>query len=227
MARAAASAQERSTHVERVVWQPFDIPVRRNGNMRANISERLLFLRSFLANPRQVGAVLPTSRKAVGDMLDMTDLPSASLVVELGAGTGSHTGPILERLAPHAKLLAFEIDADLAGALSRRWSDPRLQVVVGSAELLPEHLDGARPDVVVSALPFTSLPGDTGRRILEMTARTLAPDGVFLVLQYSVLVRKTLRTLFGAIEQRFSPLNVPPAFLFACSRPHADVQAST
>jgi phospholipid N-methyltransferase len=195
--------------------------------MRANISERMQFLRSFLAHPRQVGAVLPTSRRAVGDMLDMADVPAARLVVELGAGTGSHTGPILERLAPDARLLAFEIDADLAGILRQRYDDdPRLEVVTGSAELLPEHLDGTRPDIVVSALPFTSLPGDTGRRILEMTRRTLAEDGVFLVLQYSVFVRKTLNQLFGSIEQRWSPINVPPAFLFACSRPHTDVQAS-
>jgi phospholipid N-methyltransferase len=195
--------------------------------MRANISERLQFLRSFLANPRQVGAVLPTSRRAVGDMLDMADVPAARLIVELGAGTGSHTGPILERLAPDARLVAFEIDADLADILRQRYDDdPRLEVVTGSAELLGEHLDGARPDIVVSALPFTSLPGDTGRRILEMTRRTIAEDGVFLVLQYSVFVRKTLHQLFGSVQQRWSPINVPPAFLFACSRPHADAQAS-
>ena len=195
--------------------------------MKRNISERLLFLRSFLANPRQVGAVLPTSRKAVGDMLDMADVPGAKLIVELGAGTGSHTGPILERLAPDARLLAFEIDPDLAGSLSRRYAaDPRLEVIAGSAELLPEKLGNERPEIVVSALPFTSLPGDTGKRILEMTQRTLAPDGVFLVLQYSVFVRKQLHRLFGSVRQRWSPLNVPPAFLFACERPRADVQAS-
>jgi phospholipid N-methyltransferase len=59
-----------------------------------------------------------------------------------------------------------------------------------------------------------------------MTQQNLAPDGVFLVLQYSVFVRKQLHRLFGSVRQRWSPLNVPPAFLFACERPHADVQAS-
>jgi phospholipid N-methyltransferase len=193
--------------------------------MNRTIAERVLFLRSFLANPRQVGAVLPTSRRAVGDMLDMADLPHARLVAELGAGTGSHTGPILERLAPDARLIAFEIDPDLAESLRRRYADPRLEVITGSAEDLPGAVGEQRPDIVVSALPFTSLPGDTGRRILEMTQRTLAPGGVFLVLQYSVIVRKQLRRLFESVEQRWSPINVPPAFLFACTRPRADVQA--
>lgn len=194
--------------------------------MNRTLAERVLFLRSFLAHPRQVGAVLPTSRRSVGDMLDMADLPHARLVAELGAGTGSHTGPILERLAPDARLVAFEIDPDLAASLRRRYDDPRLEVITGSAEDLPGAIGDQRPDIVVSALPFTSLPGDTGRRILEMTQRTLAPDGVFLVLQYSVFVRKQLRRLFESVEQRWSPINVPPAFLFACSRPRADVQAS-
>lgn len=195
--------------------------------MKSNLAERVLFLRTFLAHPRQVGAVLPTSRRAVGDMLDMADLGSARLVAELGAGTGSHTGPILERLAPDARLVAFEIDPGLADILRRRYDDdPRLQVITDSAEKLPEILGSERPDIVVSALPFTSLPGETGQRILEMTRRTIAPDGVFLVLQYSVFVRKHLHRLFGSVRQRWSPVNVPPAFLFACSRPRTDVQAS-
>src|SRR4051812_42632777 len=176
----------------------FRHPCTKETQMRRNLSERLLFLRSFLAHPRQMGAILPTSRRAVCDMLDMADVPAARLVVELGAGTGSHTGPILERLAPDARLLAFEIDPDLAASLSRRHADPRLEVIAGSAEDLPAHLGDERPDIVVSAIPFTSLPGDTGRRILETTQRSLADGGVFLVLQYSVFVRKKLRALFGS-----------------------------
>src|SRR4051812_29103156 len=204
----------------------FRHPCTKETQMRRNLSERLLFLRSFLAHPRQMGAILPTSRRAVNDMLDMADVPAARCVVELGAGTGSHTGPILERLAPGARLLAFEIDADLAESLSQRFNDPRLEVYAESAETLLPRLKGDSPDIVVSALPFTSLPGGTGRRILEMTSASMAPDGVFLVLQYSVFVRKTLRSLFGSVRQRWSPLNVPPAFLFACERPRAGVQAS-
>ena len=56
--------------------------------MAQHLADRLRFLRAFITNPRQVGAILPTSRWAVRDMLDMADVPGASLVVELGAGTG-------------------------------------------------------------------------------------------------------------------------------------------
>ena len=52
--------------------------------MNQHVTDRLRFLRAFVANPRQVGAVLPTSRAAVRDMLDMADVAGADLVVEPG-----------------------------------------------------------------------------------------------------------------------------------------------
>ncbi len=187
--------------------------------MRSNLSERLLFLRAFLAHPRRVGAVLPTSARAVGDMLDMADLRRARLAVELGAGTGSHTGPILQRLGPQARLVAFEIDPGMAEALRAKLPDPRLSVVTGSAEDVVGVLDGQRPDVVISALPFTSLPSGVRRTILEGTASVLATTGTLLVLQYSPLIARELSRLFARVSRKVCLLNVPPAFLYACRDP--------
>jgi phospholipid N-methyltransferase len=185
--------------------------------MHQVLADRLRFLRAFAANPRQVGAILPTSRQAVRDMLDMGDLHGARLVVELGAGTGSQTGEILARLAPDAKLIALEIDRGLADLLRGRYDDPRLQVVCDSAENLGEHLGTGRADVLVCALPFTSLETGLRRRILESLPRALADGGVALVIQYSPLIQSELRRLFPSVRRRISPMNVPPAFLFACS----------
>jgi phospholipid N-methyltransferase len=185
--------------------------------MNQHIADRLRFLRAFAANPRQVGAILPTSRQAVRDMLDLGDVPGARLVVELGAGTGVQTGEILARLAPDARLLALEIDPSLAKLLGDRFDDPRLQVVCDSAENLQDHLAGERADVLVCALPFTSLEPGLRRRILDSLPRALAPRGVALVIQYSPLIQSELRRLFPSVRRRISPMNVPPAFLFACS----------
>jgi phospholipid N-methyltransferase len=184
--------------------------------MNQQLGDRLRFLRAFAANPRQVGAILPTSRLAVRDMLDMADVPGASLVVELGAGTGSQTGEILARMAPDARLVALEIDPRLAKLLEERFDDPRLRVVCDSAENLPEHLGEERADVLVCALPFTSLEPGLRRRILESLPGALAHDGVALVIQYSPLIQSELRRLFPSVRRRISPVNVPPAFLFAC-----------
>lgn len=184
--------------------------------LRERWGERARFLRSFLVSPRQVGSVVPTSQWTVRTLLDLAPLRSASCVVELGAGTGPFTGEILRRMSPDADLLAFEIDPALARGLAADLPDPRLRVIADSATDLDRHLDGRRPQVIVSALPFTSLPGPVRADLLDAARRALADDGVMLVLQYSPFVQGELRRRFGSVERHLSPLNVPPAVLFAC-----------
>lgn len=198
-------------------------PDLRETALHRDLSERALFLRSFLAHPRQVGAVLPTSQRAVADMLDLADVRSAALVVELGAGTGSHTAQVLDRLRGDARLVSFEVDPRLAAAVQARLQDPRLTVLGESAEHLERHLEGEHPDVIVSALPFTSLPHGLGRTILARAAAALAPGGTLLVLQYSPFISADLHRLFDGVRRRVSLLNVPPAFLYACTEPKAPV----
>jgi phospholipid N-methyltransferase len=185
--------------------------------MGKGLTNRLAFLRAFGAHPRRVGAVLPTSRWGVRDMLDMADVHSADLVVELGAGTGVYTREILARLRPDADLMALERDPRLARLLTEQYQDSRVRVICDSAENVQAHLKGARTELVVSGLPFTSLGSDVRQRIFSQIVDILAPGGVALVLQYSPVIQGQLRGVFPYVERRVSLLNVPPAFLFACS----------
>src|ERR687898_2259568 len=190
---------------------------RRREDLKENLCRRGLFLRSMLANPREVGAVWPTSRWAVRDLLEMGDLARARTVVEFGVGTGVYTEEVLKQLHPEGTFLAFEIDPDLASAVDARLKDPRLRVINDSAEHVDGYLEGAKADYIVSSVPFTSLPADVRRSLLEAARGALAPDGQMLVLQYSTTVLPDLERTFTRIRRRFSPLNIPPAFLFACS----------
>ncbi len=178
--------------------------------------DRLRFLRSFLASPRKVGAVLPTSRRTVDNTLDLAPLEEARWVVELGAGTGVYTRGILERVGSDARVVAFEVDAQLSSILASQLRDPRLSVVSDSAVNVARHLDGAAVDVIVSAVPFTSLPVPERKQILRAARDALGREGIMLVLQYSPLIERELRQTFTYVRRRLSPLNVPPAFLFAC-----------
>jgi phospholipid N-methyltransferase len=171
----------------------------------------------MISHPRRVGAVWPTSRWTVRDLLDMGDLPRARTVVEFGVGTGVYTEEILKRLHPEGTFLAFEIEPDLASAVAARLMDPRLRVINDSAEHVDAYLEGAKADYIVSSVPFTSLPAEVRRSLLEAARGALAPDGQMLVLQYSTTVLPDLERTFATIRRRFSPLNIPPAFLFACS----------
>jgi phospholipid N-methyltransferase len=149
----------------------------------------------------------------------MAPVAQARCVVELGAGTGPYTREIVRRLGPDARLLAFELDPALARQLAADVTDARVQVIADSAANLEAHLDGRRPEVIVSGLPFTSLPGPVRREILQVAQRVMADDGVMLVLQYSPFIRKELERRFRSVRRRLSLFNVPPAVLFACRIP--------
>lgn len=155
----------------------------------------------------------------------MGDLPRARTVVEFGTGTGVYTEEILERLNPEGTFLAFEIEPDLASAVAARLTDPRLRVINDSAEHVDDYLEGTKADYIVSSVPFTSLPADVRHSLLEAARGALAPDGQMLVLQYSTTVLPDLERTFATIRRRFSPLNVPPAFLFACSTSEASAES--
>lgn len=147
----------------------------------------------------------------------MAPVGNARTVAELGAGTGVYTSEILARMPADGSLLAFELDPSLAEGLRRDIPDPRLRVLAESAEGLSAVLGDTKADVIVSGLPFTSLPKAVGGRILDAARAGLAPDGTMLVLQYSPFVGGELRQRFGSVRRRVSPVNVPPAVLFACT----------
>lgn len=177
----------------------------------------------MLAHPRQVGAVWPTSRHAVRDLLDLADFESARVVVEFGTGTGVYTREVLERLHPEARFLSFELDPELVTAVSELLEDPRMKVIHDSAENVEDYLGGEEVDVIVCSLPFTSLPSRLSHDILALSRKVLARNGTMLVLQYSTTVLPYLKEYFFPVARRISPLNLPPAFLFACGKGHPDL----
>jgi len=179
-------------------------------------ADALAFAREFARSPWEVASLVPSSPPVCRALTLAVRETGDPVVVELGAGTGVQTGEVLARLHPNARLVALEIDPDLAKLLEERYDDPRLQVVCDSAENLDVHLGGKRADVLVSALPYTSFEAGLRRRVLDLLPVALAPDGVLLVIQYSPLILRELRRRFPSVRQTITPWNVPPAFLYAC-----------
>lgn len=182
-----------------------------------NDNARWQFLRGFLKNPKMVASVVPSSRRLIEHMLAPVDWEACRLFVEYGPGVGTFTRAILDRLHPDAMLIAIDPNPDFIAYLSRAIDDPRLKPVEGSAadveDIVRDH-GHAHADYVVSGLPFTTLPPGVGDAIGEATARVLAPDGTFLVYQFSPKVREHLAPFFTRIERGFEWANVPPATLF-------------
>lgn len=182
-------------------------------NAPARVRPGLLFARHFLANPRRVGSMIPSSRRLIHRLLSGVDWGLVRVAVEFGPGTGVVTRALLARLGPEARLYAFEIDPEFAAYLRREIRDPRLIVVEASAETVAEVLPGPA-DLVISSLPFSVMPREVGARILAATARALAPGAPLIGYQYSKTWLRQLRRVFPQVGLDFEPRNWPPAFVF-------------
>ena len=185
--------------------------------MGARSRPRLLFARNFLANPRRVGSVIPSSRRLIQRLLGQTDWQRVAVAVEYGPGTGCVTRALLARLGPGARLFAFEINPDFVDFLRGEFPDPRLIVVADSAENVAIVLAAAgfdHCDVAVSSLPFSIMPVAVRRAIVQATAQILKPEGRFIGYQYSTSWLRELRHEFRQVAVQIEPRNWPPAFVF-------------
>jgi phospholipid N-methyltransferase len=173
---------------------------------------RLAFLQGFLRHPREVGSIIPSSRYLERRIVRTTGVAAARVVVELGPGTGGTTRALLRAMPPQARLLAIEINPRFAQLL-RRLGDPRLIVHQGSAEDLPALLakhDLPGADVVISGIPFSTMPRDVGQGILRAVHAALVDRGVFVAYQVRDRVETLAREVFGRANVQTEIRNVPP-----------------
>ncbi|WP_333844364.1 class I SAM-dependent methyltransferase [Pelomicrobium sp.] len=190
--------------------------------LRLQPDERFAFFQGFLKNPARVGSVIPSSRFLERRVVELSDVGRARAVVELGPGTGGTTRALLRAMAPDARLLGIELDADFVRILSAT-RDPRLVIHHGDARHLERHLRAHRfpaPEVVVSGIPFSTIPRRIGREILRAVFDALAPGGRFVAYQVRDRVGELGRELFGRPEVRVELLNVPPMRVYRWVKPN-------
>ena len=176
-----------------------------------------MFFQGFLKHPVMVGSVIPSSDRLIAKMLDPVDWGNTKLFVEYGPGVGTFCRPILERMAPDARLIAIDTNDDFIRYLRHTITDSRFAAVHGSAAdveaIVAEHGHEAA-DFVLSGLPFSTLPPGVGDEIAAATQRVIRPGGAFLVYQFSPKVRDFMAPHFARIDHDMEWWNVPPAQLY-------------
>lgn len=172
---------------------------------------------------RMVGAVAPSSRRLARAMAAAAD--GADRIVELGAGTGAVTSALVERHAGRP-LSACEIDPEWAAALRRRFPAVPVCALPADQALAQLVLPPCDKVVLVSSLPFRSLPepwhgrtrqaieafllADPRRRLVQYTYQPRAP---FTPLHTDRLVWHCRSTVWG---------NMPPAWVWELRRPDSE-----
>jgi phospholipid N-methyltransferase len=176
-----------------------------------------MFFTGFIKHPVMVGSVIPSSNRLIRRMLSRVDWSNTNLFVEYGPGVGTFCRPILERLAPDAKLLVIDTNPDFVEYLKETILDPRFHAVLGSAADVQKIVADAgfeKADYVLSGLPFSTLPKGVGAAIAAATHAVLRSGGGFLVYQFNRKSRAFMAPHFARIDRDFEPWNILPSCLF-------------
>ncbi|WP_137124588.1 class I SAM-dependent methyltransferase [Roseomonas sp. HF4] len=171
-----------------------------------------LFLRRWLANPLQMGSIVPSSPALTRRIAALVERAEDEVVVELGAGTGAVSRALLAAGVPPERLVVVEIVPDMARHLAQ--SLPGVTVIEGDAFALPEALPAAlhgRVGTAICGIPLVLLPTEAQRRFVA-AVEAVAPGRGFLLYTYCVTSPLPWRALgLAARREAFTPLNLPPA----------------
>jgi phospholipid N-methyltransferase len=179
--------------------------------------KKLLFLKGFLKNWREVGSPVPSSPYVAKKICKLIDFSRIRSLVELGPGTGVITQEILRSLQADARLIVFEINKDYCDEL-RSSPDSRLTIHNVSAFRIHTVLR-EKVDCVVSAIPIATLSKAEFRRFYAAVTEVLEPGGVFIQIQLSPQYYRTLKHFFREVRIDFTCRNTPPAFVYRCRWP--------
>jgi phosphatidylethanolamine/phosphatidyl-N-methylethanolamine N-methyltransferase len=181
-------------------------------NRGGAIANPWMFFRRWIANPLQMGSVVPSSEALCLRVVAQTQRAPDEIVLELGAGTGVISRALLAAGLPPERLFVLEIVPDMAEHLRRQLPD--VNVIEGDARDLPRLLPArwhGKVGTVVCGIPLVLLPVPQQRRFID-AIEAVAPGRGFL--HYSYCVTSPLPAEKHGLSKRreaWTPLNFPPA----------------
>lgn len=159
------------------------------------------FLRHFLRNPKNVGAVAPFSQSVASQLTKgmryrKTHVPWR--ILEVGAGAGNITRTIVEEMQPSDTLDVIEIDKTCCNLLKEMFSqDGRVSIQCLS---ILDWTPSLPYDFIISTLPLNSFSADLVAKIFSHFQKIGAADSLYVYVEYMGLER--LRLAFGSERSR-------------------------
>lgn len=170
------------------------------------------FLKALLDNPREIGAIFPSSSFLAKEMVAHVDQNRDGVVVELGAGTGVITKALLKSGISPSSMIVIESSRAMVKKLRRRF--PAIQIIEGNAADLTTLLAKEKREVhtIISSLPLRSLHKPIAETILQQINLALSKKGRYIQYTYSFNEDPffSLKNFQRVISKRIW-MNLPPA----------------
>ena len=179
----------------------------------SQLRERINFLKTFVSD-KNVGAIAASSRFVAENIVKHMPA-SARTIIECGPGEGVITRAILKHLSPNGTFLGIETNKGFVSLL-RGMHDSRLRVAEGRAQDIIAHAkrnDIGQADFIVASIPFSFVKQSERFEIVRDAHNLLAPKGKFIIFNYSPLMYRAIREVFGNALLSLEVRNFPPLFI--------------
>lgn len=174
-------------------------------------------IRQFLRTPRTVGSIFPSSSVLVKKMLNLSNLESAKVVVELGSGTGVFTQEIFKRVQPTVPVICIEVNQHFCQQIQPLFEQRgNSHLVCASATKLTEvlkQLGYQCVDTIISSLPYNALPSSVSKEVLKGVTKSMNEHSEFLTYVYSLSCRQLFDEVLPNQDWTLVYRNIPPAYV--------------
>ncbi len=184
------------------------------------LGEKLDFYSGWIANPKVVGAIAPTSVAMARIMARVARPDSGLKVLELGPGNGVSTRAILEHGIEPDNLVSIEYTKSFLPGLRSRF--PGVNFVHGDAldvARISGELGIDKFDTAISGLPLLNFSVCDRARLIENVLDRLEPGRPLVQFSYGIRPPVPARDGHYTVTQLdMVLLNLPPARIWAYQR---------
>ena len=180
-----------------------------------------LFVKEVVNSIKHICAIAPSSRYLANNIIKHINFEDNQVIMEFGSGNGAITKQILKQMPSSSRLISLEInDPFLKHCQDKFKVYNNFEIYNHSAiefDSLLKQLEIEKVDYLISSLPLAILPKADLDVLFKKIPQYLINDGSFVQYQYSLNKYKFLKSVFDNVTLGFTPINLPPAFIYKCT----------
>ena len=170
--------------------------------------------KSFISD-RNVASLIPTSKRGIQSICKSIDFSKDNIFVEYGGGTGVISRYLIRNMTADSLLIIIEKNFKLYSHL-KKLENKNVLIHYGCASHIKSILTRyglSKANYILSGIPFSFITKKQTELILKDTSQSLTNGGMFIVYQYSSMMKQQLKSYFSTIKEDRVLLNLPPLFV--------------
>ena len=179
-----------------------------------------LFVKEVINSIKHIGAIAPSSKYLANNIIKHINFEDNQIIMEFGCGNGAITKQILKKMHSSSRLISLEINDPFMKHCQDKFKVyDNFEIYNHCAiefDLLLKQLEIEKVDYLISSLPLAILNKADLDVLFKKIPQYLINDGSFLQYQYSLNKYKFLKSVFDSVKLGFTPINLPPAFVYKC-----------